>query len=528
MKLLTPLLLCAALNASAQSHSYNNPLFDVQHYDFHIEVNDESDKIEGKAVILVKAIKQLNKIDLDLVGINNEGKGMKVLRVVSGNEELPFTHQSNMLSIQPRKMINGGQSTSIEVFYEGTPADGLIISKNKYNKRTFFADNWPNRAHNWLPCVDHPSDKATVSFEVVAPMHYQAIANGLQVEETNLPGNKKLTRYQEETILPTKVMVLGLADFSVHSIGQVDCIPVTAWVYADDREKAKAAFQPASEALQFFIKNVGPYPYKKLANVQSKTIFGGLENANTIFYFEGSVTGNNQNEGLVVHEVAHQWFGNSATETHFSHLWLSEGFATYFTHLYNEQKYGYDTVAKALQQDREQVVAFSNKVNTPVVDTTKNNYMDLLNANSYQKGGWVLHMLRNKIGDDAFWKGIREYYATYAGKNANTDDLRKIMEKNSGQKLERFFRQWIYNPGQPLIKVVSDYKDGKATYTITQMQKELFEFPLQIAISTGDVNKMIKSVQVNERETKFTIPLEKKPSGFTIDPNTVLLFGLVK
>jgi aminopeptidase N len=154
--------------------------------------------------------------------------------------------------------------------------------------------------------------------------------------------------------------------------------------------------------------------------------------------------------------------------------------------------------------------------------------MELLNANSYQKGGWVLHMLRNKIGDDAFWKGIREYYATYAGKNANTDDLKKIMEKNSGQDLQKFFRQWIYSPGQPLLKVNSEYRDGKVTYTITQMQKQLFEFPLQIAINTGDVNKLIKSIEVKDKETKFSIPLDKKPVSFTVDPNTVLLFGMAK
>ncbi|MGZ5245492.1 MAG: M1 family metallopeptidase [Flavitalea sp.] len=522
--LLTSLLILLSLNAFAQSASYNNPLFDVQHYDFQVELSDETDMIKGETTLQIKAVKQVGKIDLDLASISN-GKGMKVVEVSAEDKKLKFTHSSNLLSITPSKTLKAGDEFMLTITYEGIPSDGLIISKNKFNKRTFFADNWPNRAHNWLPTVDHPSDKATVDFEVIAPMHYQVIANGIQVEESNLPSNKKLTRYHEDVPLPTKVMVLGLAEFSVQTIGQVDCIPVTAWVYADDRKNAQAAFQPAADALNFFIKNVGPYPYKKLANVQSKTIFGGLENANAIFYFENSVNGKNENEGLVVHEVAHQWFGNSASETHFSHLWLSEGFASYFTHLYMEQKYGRDSLAGGLKTDRNQVVAYSRKSSTPIVDTTKNNYMDLLNANSYQKGSWVLHMLRNNIGDSSFWKGIRNYYATYAGKNASTDDFRKIMEQASGQDLKKFFQQWLFSPGQPELQVQSAYKDGKATYTIIQTQKQLFEFPLQIEINTGDVNKLTKSVQVKERETSFTIPMEKQPVGIKLDPNVNLLFS---
>lgn len=521
---LTTLFLFATLNTVAQTASYSNPLFDVQHYNFQIEVSDESDQIKGEATITLKAIKQVNKIDLDLAGIAN-GKGMKVSEVIADEKKLKFTHSANLLSIIPSEVLNAGEEYNFTVKYEGIPSDGLIISKNKYNKRTFFADNWPNRAHNWLPTVDHPSDKATVDFEVIAPMHYQVIANGLQVEESNLPSNKKLTKYHEDVPLPTKVMVLGLAEFSVQSIGQVDCIPVTAWVYADDRKIAQPAFKPASDALNFFIKNVGPYPYKKLANVQSKTIFGGLENANAIFYFENAVNGKNSNEGLVVHEVAHQWFGNSASETHFSHLWLSEGFASYFTHLYMEQKYGRDSLAGGLKIDRNQVVSYSRKSTTPIVDTTKNNYMDLLNANSYQKGSWVLHMLRNKVGDSAFWKGIRNYYAAYAGKNASTNDFRKVMEQASGQDLQKFFQQWLFTAGQPELQVTSTYKDGKATYTIVQTQKQLFEFPLQIEINSGDVNKLTKSIQVNQRETTFSIPMEKQPVGIKLDPNVNLLFS---
>jgi aminopeptidase N len=157
--------------------------------------------------------------------------------------------------------------------------------------------------------------------------------------------------------------------------------------------------QPHKIFLPWLEKHIAPYPYKKLANVQSKTIFGGMENANAIFYFENSVTDTGI-EALMTHEIAHQWFGNSASEKDWSHLWLSEGFATYMTHLYLEEKYGEDSFNNRREADREKVIAFSKTRNTPVSDTSaSNNLMQLLNANSYQKGGWVLHMLRRKVGD---------------------------------------------------------------------------------------------------------------------------------
>lgn len=522
------IFILTCINGIAQNNKPDKNSVDVLHYNFEIELQDQSDNIKGVATLEFLAKQNINTIELDLAAIDAKGKGMQVLNIESGEKKLTYNHASNKLNIKLPELLQEGEKGWIKIHYSGVPKDGLIISKNKYNKQTFFADNWPDRAHNWLPCIDHPADKATVDFTVTAPMHFQVVANGLQVEETTLPGNKKITRYSEKIALPTKIMVLGVADFSVQSIGEVGCIPITSWVYAEDREKGQPAYLPASEALEFFIKNVGPYPYRKLANVQSKTIFGGLENANTIFYSENSVTGKNQNETLVVHEVAHQWFGNNVTETDFSHLWLSEGFASYFTHLFIEMKYGADSIAKRMKQDRKEVVDYSKTSKKPVVDPETKEYMELLNANSYQKGSWVLHMLRNKIGDSAFWKGTRNYYNTYAGGNASTEDYRKVMEDASGKSLEKFFNQWLYTGGQPALKIEQQYKDGMFTVTVTQVQPTLFDFPLQFQIDTGnEMSKLIKSIEVSSRQASFRIPLKNKPVSLTVDPNVNLLFELV-
>ncbi|MFD2144179.1 M1 family aminopeptidase [Mucilaginibacter antarcticus] len=270
----------------------------------------------------------------------------------------------------------------------------------------FFGDNWPNRAHNWLPCVDEPADKASVSFTVTAPDHYQVVANGVKGIETALPGQLKITRWSETAQLPTKVMVIGVAEFAIDHPKDVDDIPVYTYVFPENAAAGFRSYAVAGEILPFYIKNIGPYDYKKLANIQSKTIFGGMENAGAIFYSENSVTEKGI-ESLMAHEIAHQWFGDAVSEKSFHHLWLSEGFATYLTNYYLESKYGVDSLKALLAEQRAKIFKFERTGLKPVIDTTvTGDYMLLLNPNSYEKGAWVLHMLRRKIGDGAFLKDL--------------------------------------------------------------------------------------------------------------------------
>jgi aminopeptidase N len=250
-----------------------------------------------------------------------------------------------------------------------------------------------------------------------------------------------------------------------------------------------------------------------------------MENANTIFYFEQSVN-DKALEALMAHEIAHQWFGNSASETDWPHVWLSEGFATYMTHLYHEEKYGVDSFNNRMRTDRDSVIAFSKRRFTPVVDTTgKNNLMRLLNINSYQKGGWVLHMLRRKVGDSLFWKSIRAYYATYAGRNASTDDLKNIFEEVTHQNLETFFKQWLYTAGQPGLNVEWSYNVTKKSVMIKieQLQSNLFEFPLQIEFNDNNKSN-IETIEVKDKITAKEISLNQKPEKIILDPNVNLLF----
>lgn len=491
---------------------------DVQHYNFALQLNDVDNNIKGEATVAIKFLKSTSSFSLDLVKKNSAGKGMTVSSITENGKNLKFEQDSGAVKIYTTVVAPSRHSYVIN--YEGIPADGLIISTNNFGHRTFFGDNWPNRAHNWLPCVDALADKATVDFVVTAPDHYQVVSNGLKLEENALPNNLKLTHWQENVALPTKVMVIGVAEFDIDHTGDVSGIPIYTYVFPENKEAGFKSYAIAKEILPFFIKKVGPYSYEKLANVQSKTIFGGMENASAIFYFEESVNDKGIEE-LMAHEIAHQWFGDGASEKNFAHLWLSEGFATYMTNLYLENKYGADTLKKRLAADRKTVFDFEKKRMTPVVDTAvKNQYMQLLNANSYQKGGWVLHMLRRKLGDATFWKGVSNYYTKYNGRNANTADLCLVMEQASGQNLKPFFKQWLRTAGHPDLKLTWQYDAAKEMLDITieQKQSNLYEFPLEIA-----VDDHIHSITVKNITTTVQIPLKAKPQAIDIDPNVNLL-----
>ncbi len=513
------LFFCCSVKGFSQSKT------DILHYRYEIELNNRDDTIRGKATVTFRFLEPGNGISIDLAPVNTNGKGMKN-GIVTGTAVSGFTRSGKKLQVTLNKTYPAGDTILFSVSYSGIPADGLIISKNKYGNRTFFSDNWPNRAHQWLPCVDDPADKASVEFIVTAPAQYQVVSNGIQVEESNLPGNKKLTHWKEDVPLPTKVMVIGVAEFAVELAGMIhECIPVSTWVFPENKKNGFYDFATAKDILAWHENYIGPYAYKKLANVQSKTMFGGMENAGAIFYFEDAVTGKRTEENLQSHEIVHQWFGNHATEKSFAHLWLSEGFATYLTHVYTESKEGTGVLNSRMRADRDVVLEFVKSRKRPVVDTTSN-YMQLLNANSYQKGSWVLHMLRRELGDTVFHKIIRDYYAAYAGRNADTKDFQAIVEANAGKKLDHFFRQWLYTAVNPQLGINWHYQPGgkNIEVTVDQLQdSQPFEFPLELELNYLQATPRVIKLLITKKTESFILEAGTGLTTITPDPNSSLL-----
>ncbi len=442
MKKLSFILILSLLYLFCNAHDkyFRNLKADVIHYQFSLVLNDSTDRINGNALIKVRFLAEVSSLVFDLKGTGSDGKGMVVERVTVSGVGIEWKHENDKLIIHFPKHVAVNDTVEFGVDYSGFPSDGLIISKNKFGNRTFFADHWPDRAHCYLPCIDHPYDKASVDFIITAPDLYSTVASGILTEVSDLPGPTTLTHWRESVPLATKVMTFGTASFAVKYEGLVSSIPVWTWVFPENRMEGFSDYSVAVNPMDYYIRTFGNYPYKKLANVQSKTIYGGLENAGTIFYSENSVTGQGRAEGLIAHEIAHQWFGDCVTEADWHHVWLSEGFATYLTSLYFESKQGRKRIETDMSSARTRVLRYHEKKAAPVVDTTITNLMELLNPNSYQKGAWVLHMLRHKIGDKAFFNGMRLYYERFYNSNALTSDFRNVMEQVSGKDLEQFLQ----------------------------------------------------------------------------------------
>lgn len=507
--------------AQSQDTYQRNNSADIRSYIFNLSLNDDNNSIDAEAAVTVDFKKEVNDFTLDLIA-KTETFGMEITGVLEDSVKVEYTFEGNKIKINPSNSLSKQRTYTIK--YHGIPERGLVIDTTKFGERSFFGDNWPNLARHWLPSVDHPSDKASIEFRITSPDHYDVVATGEKIEESNLDNGFKLTIYKEPAPVAMKVVTIGVTKFASRLLEEVEGIPVSAWVYPENRLDGFSDYGVATEVMKYFIENIGPYSYAKLANMQAKTQWGGLENAGTISYFENSVTGKNEVEGLIAHEIAHQWFGNSASENDWNHVWLSEGFATYFAILYQESVYGDEKRKEELALDRKQIIDYYAKNPSPIVDPSIKDPMKVLSTNTYQKAGWVLNMLRHKLGDEIFWKGIKNYYATYRNSNAMTEDFQKVMEEVSGENLESFFKQWIFTKGYPEIKWNWKYKKGKIVLQLEQAQDHyIYNFPIEIGV-IKDGKSAISKIQMNKAKSTFEIEVNSPPDKVILDPNLWLLF----
>lgn len=528
------LFLLLAQTSFAFTDSYpKNPKVDVLNYRFKIKLSDQTDEIKCEATIDVRYVGEgVDSLRLDLVKASDllENKGMRISSIFSNGKALEYTHEGSELNIKLPNSSKPNQRELYVIQYSGIPASGLKIAENKYGDRTFFSDNWPDQGRNWLAMVDHPYDKATCEFIVEAPSHYQVVSNGLKIEESDLENGNRLTHWKQSVPIASWLYVLGVAKFAVQEVGEFDHKSIQTWVYYQDRDKGFYDFaEPTKKVLEFYSDYVGPFSYEKLANIQSNSVSGGMEAASAILYSENSVVGdrNTRWRNVIIHEIAHQWFGNSVTEYDWDDVWLSEGFATYFTLLFIEHEYGRDAFLEGLANSKKTVDAFHLKnPDYRIVHDNLSDMSQVVSSHTYQKGSWILHMLRGIIGKDNFWKGIQSYYAKYQNKNASTADFRKEMEEASGMDLKAFFDQWLYQSGA--LEIEGDWKYDKKNEQIklvlnqVQESENVFEMPIQLAIKFKDETQT-ETINLDSRSNEFMIKVKSEPESVILDPDKWVL-----
>lgn len=526
----------AAEGARPSKTGGSRPGLDVQHYDFHVDFSPRGldDTVRVASTITVYRSARADTLVLDL---------RSAMRVddaqVNGT---PVTTRRDSASVRIPLPAGMRDTLRVALRYRGKPTDGLIIRKDSSGTWTAFADHFPDRAREWLATVDHPSDKATVEWTVRTPVGYRVIANGELQEETPQPATANapamlLTRWRNVRPLYTGVMVIGVAPFAVYELGRTacggselpGCVPQSVWISPDVRDYMPGPFARAGDIVALFSRLIGPFPYEKLAHVQSSTRYGGMENASAIFYADNIYRRRSMSEGLIAHETAHQWFGDAVTTREWPHVWLSEGFATYFAAVWAEQSRGDTAMLAEVRGMRQTVLNDKLTAEKPIVDETLSDLRYVLNSLVYQKAGFTLHMLRQEVGDSAFFQGVRSYYAKYRHGNALTNDFAREMEASSGKKLDWFFDQWMRRPGFAEVTAGWRWEEGRKSLLVTASQGTRFApFRLNLSLDVTDAQGKVHRVRVTIPPSRVaTVPVPIKlaaaPKGVVFDPDASLL-----
>jgi aminopeptidase N len=519
-RMLPLLLLLQAQSPLAVRPDTIRPVHDALHYDITLIPSDTGSHILGEVQINWR-LRSTELVEMQL------DSAMRVIRVlVDGkpNTRLArtrYARSEQWIGVPHQKQP--GDTISTRVRYRGHARDGLIVGQNQYGARTIFADNWPDRAHLWLPSQDHPSDKATVAFHVQAPMNQQVIANGVLEKIDTLAHGNLVWHYRLGSPIPVYTMVVGIGRLArtrpAEAACRVKCVPLTVWTYPEDSAYAVSGpFRRAGDMLDYFSTLVAPYPYSSLAHVESSTRFGGMENTTAIFYDQKRYREKNLGERLVAHETAHQWFGNAVTPGDWHHLWLSEGFATYLATLWQGHADG-DSAFRAAMATMQEGIFTSASIRKPILDTTATDLMGLLNSNNYQKAAWVLHQLRGLLGDSVFFAGLRRYFNTYLHGTAVSADFARVMSQTAGRDLEWYFQQSLLQPGYPQLSIRWKHQGNTLNLDIAQQQPAewgAYEIPGLILL----VDERPVRVKLNGRQTSLRVDgIGRKPKRIEVDPN---------
>ena len=470
---------------------------------------------------------------------------LRVSRVASGASPLGFRTTGQQLLVDLGRTVAPGEEITFTVSYEANPRKGLYFvgPDRAYpsKPRQIYSQGESEDNHYWFPCYDYPNDRATFETYLTVDSAQTAVSNGRLVEVKTLPGHGKRTfHYSQEVPAVSYLISVAIGEYDLVK-QDFEGIPVEYYVpKGTPKESTLRSFGLTPDMMKFFSERIGVrYPYPKYA--QSTIVdflYGGMENISaTTQTFEtlhpADVENEASSQGLVAHELAHQWWGDLLTCRDWSHAWLNEGFATYFEALYNEHHKGEDEFQyEMLESARSYFKEDSEKYRRPIVEPLYTDPMDVFDNHLYPKGGWTLHMLRGMLGDDLFWKSIHRYAEQHRAGIVVTDDLRRAFEEVTGQSLVWFFEEWYDHGGHPEYKVAQDWDDKAKTarLKVEQVQRvdaltPLFRMPVRVVFTTQSGNREF-TILVSRAREDFTFPLPAPPLMTRFDAGNRILMTL--
>jgi aminopeptidase N len=511
--------------------------FDVKHIRAKLDVDTANHKVSGVVTHTISPLHPfLNQVELDC------GPDLNVTKVSIGKVAKPcrFEIVRGKLTIKLDRPYNPAEIFDLAIEYSGKPSRGLYFVEPAagYPKKTlsFWTQGESEDTRCWLPCYDYPNDRATSEMIITVPKPLFVLSNGALVEKQD---SAQATTYHWKMDVPhvSYLMSLAGAEFAVYH-DRVGELPLEYYVAKHiDEPTARRFMGHTPKMIRFFSEKIGErYPYNKYAQVcVPDFIAGGMENITATTMTDSVLVDETaalegDADGLVAHELAHQWFGDYLTGKDWSHIWLNEGFATYFAALFAEQDHGDDVFRLDMYQTARGYQGEDQFSRRTLVEERYRSSEDMFDGVTYSKGACVLHVLRGLLGDAAWWKGIREYVAAHKLGTVETDDFRKAMEGASGKDLKWFFDQWVYKAGHPELAVRWHYEDTDKTLRVNVRQIQeldeqtpLFRLPTTLEITESAGGPRAIPIVIDGRSHEFVIPCATRPRMVEIDPRGWLL-----
>lgn len=521
---------------------FNRPqTYDVQHYVIRVSFDRAAKTVIGDTTVVLKPLRPLRAVELDAVGLR-----FRTVKLESSEAVLQHRTLGGKVIVTLDKEYSPDDTVSLRFGYTAKPAKGVyFVNATDRHSAQIWTQGEPDEARHWFPSFDFPSDKATFEQIITADNGETVIGNG-ELLSRKKDGGKEVWHYKMNQPMPVYLVSFVIGKYARVEENYGD-VPLGYYMYPGLEPLAPKAYGRTRDMMRHFEELTGvKYPYNKYDQTMVASFqFGGMENitattmADTEIMMADSEFGAQMVMDLVSHELAHSWFGNMVTCRNWAELWLNEGFATFFEAVYRERAFGRPAYIAKVRSDVAAAM---------VEDTIARRRIGLFNlkaaevsklfdnpAITYNKGGVVLHMLRDQVGDENFWRGVNIYLTRHRFGSVETPDLMKAMAEASGQELGWFFDQWVYATGLPKLDIRPSWHARSKTLkiTVTQTQRGdatvplVFRLPIEIEIE-GEFAPRDEKLDITKRIQTFSFQLESKPSAITWDPDDKVILRTIK
>ncbi len=532
--LLAALALCIGPRCFADRPYAPDREYDLQHVKIQLRFDLDQKQVMGQVTHTLAALRAgLSRLDFDSAELN-------ISSVQVNGRDAKFEVDSEKLHVALDQPSKAGQKYEVAIRYDAKPRKGIFFILPDRSRPSQTKQIWSQGeaedTHFYIPIYDYPNDKASTEMILTVPEDWLTVSNGKLVSVTSAPQGMKTWSWSQTQPISTYLISLVAGEFEKQTDTWRD-IPVDYLVPKGFRDRIEPTFSRTKDMLTFFSDRLGvPYPWDKYdQSMVDQFVVGGMENVSATTLTTRSLLNPvlaketmQQSDGLLSHELAHQWFGDLVTCKDWGNLWLNEGFATFMAALWQEHQFGPDNASYANWRMQENWIRQSRLYSVPVVTRDFDDSLKYA-GNIYDKAGLILQMLREQMGDERFFEGLKYYLEKHRLGNVVTEDLVRALEESSGMDLSRFFDQWIYGAGAPRLSVAQNYDAdaGQLSLTIKQTQPVagrvgIFDVPVQIAIQTA-AGEQTFSIRISKAEETFNFPVSARPLNVIFDKGSRLL-----